>query len=377
MRFLTLVIKNLTRRRARSLLTLSGMAVAVAAVVALVGIADGFRGSFRELYTAHGVDIVVVRSRAADRMAGSLDASLGTRIADVSGVRSVESTLFDVVSFEDLGLYGIVVQGLDPAGSMIRDHELLAGRELRSGDSRAVLLGRLLAEHLGKQVGDELEIYEEIPFEVVGIYERFNVLENGAMIVPLAELQELLGQPDQVTMFYAQVNDASDGELVESVVHGIEDTAAGLNAMDVEQYIDTDPKIQAASAMAWSTSAIALLIGAIGMLNTMLVSVFERTGEIGVLRAIGWRRGRVVRMVLVESCLLCIVGALIGTIMAFALTQLLSRLPTSSVIVSGQIAPLVIVQGAGIALSIGLLGAAYPAFRAATLLPTEAIRHQG
>lgn len=376
-RFITLIFKNVTRRRVRSGLTITGMAIAVAAVVALVGVADGFKRSFLELYQGHGVDIVVVRARVADRMTSVLDASMADQIAQIDGVKSVEPTLLDAVSFEDVGLYGVVVQGLRPGTDLTSDHKLVDGRNLKPGDKRVVMLGRILADSLGKQVGDEVEVYEEEYFEVVGIYDRFNIFENGAMLMPIEELQYLLGQEGHVTAFNVMVADGADSELVRRTVQEIDDRCVGASAMASEDYVGTDAKIQGATAMAWTTSSIALIIGAIGMLNTMLVSVFERTAEIGVLRAIGWRKTRIVQMVMLESCLLCLVGAVLGTVLALLLTDFLSRLPVSSAIVSGSVAPMVIVQGIVIAFSIGLLGAIYPAYRAATLLPTEAIRHNG
>ncbi len=377
MRFFTLIFKNVTRRRVRSGLTITGMAIAVAAVVALVGVADGFKRSFLELYQGHGVDIVVVRSRVADRMTSVLDASMADQIAQIDGVEVVEPTLMDAVSFEEDGLYGVVVQGLRPGTELTSDHKLVDGRNLEAGDTRVVMLGRILADSLNKKVGDEVEIYEEEFFKVVGIYDRFNIFENGAMLMPIADLQQLLGQQGYVTAFNVMVTDGADAELIRSTVNKIDAACVGASAMATEDYVGTDAKIQGATAMAWTTSSIALIIGAIGMLNTMLVSVFERTAEIGVLRAIGWRKWRIVRMVMLESCLLCLIGALVGTVLALLLTNMLSRLPSSSAIVSGDVAPLVIVQGVVIAFSIGLLGATYPAYRAATLLPTEAIRHNG
>jgi putative ABC transport system permease protein len=129
--------------------------------------------------------------------------------------------------------------------------------------------------------------------------------------------------------------------------------------------------------MAWSTSAIALIVGGIGMLNTMIVSVFERTHEIGVLRAIGWRTSRIVRMILLESGLLSVVGAVIGVGLALLFTYFLSRAPATSGLVDARLSPTVILQGFVLALLIGMVGAVYPAFRAARLLPTVALRGEG
>ena len=121
--------------------------------------------------------------------------------------------------------------------------------------------------------------------------------------------------------------------------------------------------------------ALGLLIGVIGMLNTMVMSVVERTQEIGILRAVGWPPGRVVRMILGESLLLGLAAAAVGTAGAVAVSYALTQFPQVNGFVEGGIAPTVVAEGLGITLAIGLLGGLYPAVRAARLLPTEAIRH--
>jgi putative ABC transport system permease protein len=121
---------------------------------------------------------------------------------------------------------------------------------------------------------------------------------------------------------------------------------------------------------------VALVIGAVGILNTMIMSVYERTKEIGILRAIGWRRRQVVRMILVESLLLSIAGGVLGTLIAVVLTRIVSAMPAVGGMLEAYLPPWVILLGLGIALVVGLLGAAYPAYRGAQLLPTEALRHE-
>jgi putative ABC transport system permease protein len=236
------------------------------------------------------------------------------------------------------------------------------------------VLGRILAAKLGKNVGDSIEIYEGERFRIVGIYDGGNIFDNGAMIVPLGELQRMLDQPGQVTAFNVSIDHATDAATVAEVVAAINAVDTGLSAMATENYVATDTKIQIANAMAWSVSAIALVIGAIGMLNTMIISVFERTNEIGILRAIGWRRSRIVRMVLMESSLLSLAGGVIGTLLALAMTGVLSCAPSTAGLVKGTVAAPVMVQGIVIAILIGILGATYPAYRAARLTPSVALR---
>lgn len=377
MRFLTFVYRNIARRPIRSALTVSGMAIAVAAVVALVGIAEGFRRSFLELYQGQGIDIIVVRARTTDRMTSELDQSLGERIAKIPNLATVEPVLLDSISLEDLGVYGVVLQGLQSAAANSPEQNMIAGRVFQPGESRVVMLGQILARNLDKQVGDTIEIYEGEKFQVVGIYDRHNIFENGAVIIPLADLQSLLGQTGRVTAFNLTVQKPTSVAEIRDAVRQIEALGLGVSALPTEEYVATESKIRIASAMAWSTSAIALIVGGIGMLNTMIVSVFERTHEIGVLRAIGWRTSRIVRMILLESGVLSVVGAVIGVGLALLFTYALSRAPATSGLVDARLSPTVMLQGFVLALLIGMVGAVYPACRAARLLPTVALRGEG
>ena len=102
-----------------------------------------------------------------------------------------------------------------------------------------------------------------------------------------------------------------------------------LNPLTTSEFVQTDTRMQIAAAMAWMTSMIALVIGAIGILNTMMTSVLERTEEIGILRAIGWPRRRVVKMILLESCSLALFACIIGCILAVLLTWALSQSATA------------------------------------------------
>ena len=156
-------------------------------------------------------------------------------------------------------------------------------------------------------------------FTIVGEFESFNVYENNSIILLLGDLQQLVGLPGKVAGFQIIAADSGDKEdEVKRICAKIKELRddkgqlLGLEARPTREYVESVPQIQMAKAMAWITSAIALVIGTVGMLNTMIMSVFERTREIGILRAIGWRKWRVMLMILGESMVLCIVGALLG-----------------------------------------------------------------
>jgi putative ABC transport system permease protein len=382
MRFYQFILKNVFQRKSRSALTMIGVAIAVTAVVALVGIADGFQRSFRELYEKRGVDLLVVRAGTSERLSSSIPQRVGEQIKAIDGVRAVSPGLMDMASFEEANLTSVPLQGWQPDSFLFDGLKMVGGRKLEERDERGVMLGIVTAKNLGKKTGDTLKIASR-DFDIIGIYESFNVFENGSVVMLLHTLQTIMDRPDQVTGFQIVLdNVANKRSLIERVrgeINALRSPSGqpwGIEALPTADYVKSTSQIRMAQAMAWTTSAIALVIGAVGVLNTMIMSVFERTREIGILRAIGWRKSRVVRLILYESLLFSVAGAVVGIVAAVALTHALTWLPLLSGFIKGDVAPAVMIQGFFIALAVGLLGGAYPAYRGAHLLPTEALRHE-
>ena len=123
--------------------------------------------------------------------------------------------------------------------------------------------------------------------------------------------------------------------------------------------------------MAWATSAIVLILSLLAMLNTMLMSVMERRSELGVLRAVGWTRGRVTRMIVAESLAISFFAGMAGLFGAWVLCRILSQSPGTSLIIAGQLSFSAVVLGCGAAVLASIVGSLYPAFRAASVLPIE------
>ena len=377
MRFCTLVLKNVVRRRVRSGLTVIGMAVAVGAVVALVGISDGFERSFLAVYQKQKVDLVVQQRGVKQRLTSVFDARLGDRIAKIPGVKQVTSGLVDFTSMDELGPVGVLVEGWEPNSPLMLALNILpGGRRLTHADQKGVLLGERLATGLGRRVGDKLSLFDDETYTVVGIFKSSTVYENGSMVVLLSELQRYMGHEGQVNGLAVVIDNPNNEQEIDRIRQAIEALGKNLEATPTAEFVNSTNEIRFIHAMAWVTSAVALLIGTVGMLNTMVMSVFERTREIGVLRAIGWGRWRVVRMILMESVVLSLTGGVVGTLAAIAITRVLANHRAAAGMIDPDIALWVIAEGFVIALCMGLLGAAYPAYRGAQLLPTEALRHE-
>ena len=198
-----------------------------------------------------------------------------------------------------------------------------------------MLLGERLATSLDKKVGDTITLFDTQKYTVAGVFRSPTIYENGSMVVLLGDLQRFMDHPRQVSGF-AIVTDHPDNRAeIDRIRRAIAALGPNVEATPTAEFVNSTPEIRFVRAMAWVTSAIGLIIGAVGMLNTMIMSVFERTKEIGILRAIGWRRWRVVRMILMESVLLSLAGGAVGTVGAIVLTPVLAAQPA----VAGMVSP--------------------------------------
>ena len=384
MRFTSLIWKNIARRPLRTGLTLFALASAIAAVVTLLGIANSFQRSFADVYRSHAIDVVVSRQGAADRLSSSIDEALAAKLDQVDGVRRSAPVLLETLSLEDEGVYGIPAMGMRDDSWLMDDFQWRENRAIEDRFeaepefpiSNKIYLGANLAARLGLQPGNQVSLFDET-YVVEDIFTSRSTWENGSMIVPLGLLQELTGREGQVTYVNVVIDDAYGKTRVDEVIAGIRAVDAKLLPLATEEFVTTDTRMQIASAMAWMTSMVAILIGAIGTLNTMMTSVVERTGEIGILRAIGWSRGRVIRMVLGESCLLAVLASGLGVAFAMGLTWLLGQSPAVRGILETSLGPAAIVKGMVVGLAIGLLGAILPAWRAARMTPMAALNQAG
>ncbi len=375
MRFATLVARNVTRRPFRSILTLLALAMAITAVVSLLGITAGFTRSFSDVYAAHSVDLVVSRQGTADRLSSSIDEDFQIKIAAVEGVELAAGVLLETLSIEDAQVYGVPSMGIQPGSWLLEDYHLKSGERLRLDVVRELWLGIHLAERLKVRTGDRIKLFDE-PYRVAGVFESLSTWENGSMILPLAELQRLTDRTGQVTYINVVLRKGVSGPQAELTIDQIQRLDPRLLALATEEFVKTDTRMKLAGAMAWMTSVIALAMGAMGTLNTMMTSVLERTREIGILRAIGWPKRLIVQMILLESVGLACVACVIGCATALLFTWLLSQSPAAKGILHPIIDWSILAKGACLSLGIGILGALIPAWRATRMMPTEAFREQ-
>ena len=374
MQFLIVLMKNLLRRKIRSFLTIVGIGVGVGAVVALVTIAQGFVAMWEEGTEQMGVDLIVLQSsEASSAFFSSIDQSLQSKLISIPGIEIARGVLMDVVTIDDrpwVPVYGMEMQAFDDV--FIRgNYTLIEGRKLQAGE-KELLMGKVIAQNLNRKVGDEIDIEADI-FKVVGIFDSGTFYQDGVVILELTQLQELMSREDHVTAFEVRLEDPSSAS---SMKETIKTTIPSLTALESREAGERDYGIRLARAMSWGVSLIALLVGVIGTMNTMFMSVFERNREIGILRGLGWRSRRVLRMILGESLVLSFLGGIFGCIFGFLAVKAVTLVPDIQAFIYGKYRVEIFLQGMAIALSLGMVGGFYPAYRASKLSPLEAIRYE-
>jgi putative ABC transport system permease protein len=357
----------------RTCLTLCGIGMGIGAFVALVGFSRSFEHEWLKLYESSGTGLAVVQKTFMNTTVNENDGAKLAGLPEVAAVSPMILNMMDVTPEVNALVYGWRADSFEFAPLTI-----VQGRRFRD-DQQEVMLGQLLADSLGKKAGDTMDI-QGMPFTVAGVYHGGSALEAGALIMPIGPLQKLASLEGKVTAFHVRLRPAAPGETADDRLHkgeaAIEAALPGLRAVPAAERASNNQLVVLAHAVAWGTSIIALLMGALGIANTMAMSVFERTGELGVLRALGWRGRRVMSLVLIEAAALGVGGGLLGIIGGWALLRLLASLPKTASIVSSSLPLSTLADALVVAVLVGLMAGILPAWRAARLSPVEAMRHE-
>jgi putative ABC transport system permease protein len=232
---------------------------------------------------------------------------------------------------------------------------------------------------MNKKPGDTVTILGET-FTVTGIFHGGTALEAGAVIMPLAQMQLIASREGKVTAFHVRLLPMPAGESYDEYVKRaqkeIDALEPGVRAEAAAERAGNNQIVALAHSVAWGTSSIALLIGIVGIANTMAMSVFERTREIGILRALGWKGRHVILLILTEATGLGFAGGLLGIVVGWGALRILSVMPQTASVVSTSVSPIHLVESLLIAVGSGLVAGAYPAWRGARLSPVEALRYE-
>jgi ABC-type antimicrobial peptide transport system permease subunit len=334
----------------------------------LASITNGFAALFTQMGAAGQIDLLAEQAKASDTSLSVIDERVADRIELRPDVRSVSKLVLGVSSAP--GLPYFIVWGLDANEEYIRHYRIREGRGLERGHE--VILGRFAANSLKKGVDDKIALGGS-SFTIVGIFESGITYEDAGGVIALKEAQELFHKPRQASFLGIAV---SDPARAAETARALEREYPELMVATVSTFTERLNDMAVTYAIVNALIVLTVVVGGIVMMNAMLMNVFERTQEIGVLRALGWRRRRIVRMVIVESLATSLLSGLAGIVFGVALSVSFTMIPDYGAFLTPAYTPEMFAQVLLLALLLGVIGGAYPAWRAANLRPIEALRYE-
>jgi putative ABC transport system permease protein len=416
---LKLALNILIHAKLRSWLTIIGIVIGVAAVVGIVSIGEGAQASVQASLGGLGADLISVSpgfSRARGGFGGgdhpgeggggtssTTTKNLTTRdvqiIKTIEGVKFVNGIVSGRVDVSYLAeTASLSVQGVDPfAWVNIQTSELASGRLLNPSDKYVIVIGNRIATNTFKQplALNRMIMIEGKPFKIVGILKAAGEGMGGGdntIAMPIEAAREILGKPtNAIDSISIKVSDIS---LVEQVtnettrrlqmsrhVSGRTQDFSVTSAQAMQARITST--LQTFTIFLAAIAAVSLLVGAVGIANTMFTSVLEKTREIGIMKAIGAKNSDILIIFIINSGLVGLVGGIIGVIfgavISYILPNLLSRATTGGGFLRGGLTSALpvslLVEALTLSVLIGIVAGAIPAYRASKLKPVDALRY--
>jgi putative ABC transport system permease protein len=402
MDYLRLAIKNLLRRKVRSLLTLLGIGVAIAVLYSLLEFQRGYEKGLQDQINQLGAHIMVVPKGCPYEAATIvlhggkwpryMEESYFDQIKAVAGVSEAAPILMDAMinpATQDNRIF----LGITEEYGKLRPKWKMAGTGFSGPHAREVILGVSVAEKLGLNAGDTYQLRQDAAgreagkddadMKVVGVLERTGSQDDGFVFMPLHALQDLFKLPGKIVVVLVRSRKI-DSASMDRLTQDLRALGGNMNIFPLSELLNNATQLmQVTRVFVLAIVFVAIAIGAVGVLNTILMAVFERTKEIGMMKAVGASSRDIFALIWTETVLICSVGGLVGVGIAVvsargiewflrkALASQFSELPDTTLIgISGS----AIISCLALAVGLGVLAGFYPAWRASSVKPIEAIR---
>jgi putative ABC transport system permease protein len=366
---LDLAFRNLRRRPVRSALTILGVGFAVGSFITLYGLSGSVDDNARQSVDERNAHLALSRRGAAEIFGSTLAESIGAQLANVPGVTAVTGELI-VLAATDRGAHVLAV-GWPDDSFFWPSVPLREGRLPAPGERKVVVIGPDIAQALNKRLGDTISLMD-VDFRIVGVSRYASLINRNAVLTPLADLQELTFRPGLVTFLYARVASPENPAAVERISRAFEARAA-VTVATSETMLANDRLVGMTRAIAKAMAWIALFMGVLMVLNTLLMAVLERTREIGILSAIGWSPPLIMGALVVEGMVLSMIGSAVGIALGTIGSQLLGAIPAIGRYIEVTPTTGLIAATAVAAVGLGIVGSLYPAWVATRLDPAAAL----
>jgi putative ABC transport system permease protein len=397
-----IALRALARNKLRAFLTMLGIIIGVGAVIAMVAIGEGAKATIRAQIASLGTNVLIVLPGTSTQ--GGVRAGFGSNTTLVDADAKAMVRELPAVAYASPVLrrqeqlvagnlnWGTLTQGVAPEFQQIREWQIDAGRFLHDGDmqsaAKVAVLGQTVVRNLfgNDDPIDAVVRIRKIPFRVVGVLAPKGQTGQGqdqddTVLIPYTTMQKRLMR---ITYVQSIVVSAIDAERVQQAQEQItallrqrhrigpdrEDDFSIRNLSDIAEAATTSARVMA--VLLGSVASISLLVGGIGIMNIMLVSVTERTREIGIRMAVGARGKDIMLQFLVEAVVMAATGGCIGIVLGIGSSEVLNRWAQWPV----HISPAIVAVSFFFSAAVGVFFGLYPARKAANLDPIEALRYE-
>lgn len=376
MNYFKLIMKNPFRNKTRSFLAIVGIAIGIATIVALGLITASLEDSTETTLKDGSAEITVTKiGSSMGSSSGNLNESYVDKLSEIDGVEKtaglLDTTIIDTTSDRESSRYGYSLYGAK------RDDLDIVGINNVNGslfdeEKDELIVGKNLADEENYTIGDTIDVYGN-EFKITGIYETGSIFYDTAMYTSLERLQNLTDNEGEISSISVKIKkDANLTTVNDNIKDKYNDTLNTITTEEMSQTIDdTLGMINSATT---AIEALAIIIGGLGVINTMMMTVFERTREIGVLKSVGWTKKRILTMIMGESIVLTLLSGIIGSVLGVIGVVLLLKVNGGDMTLVFNIN--IFIKAFAVALTVGILGGLYPAIKASRLSPTEALRYE-
>ncbi|MDD2531259.1 MAG: ABC transporter permease [Candidatus ainarchaeum sp.] len=388
-------LKSLTRQQIRSFLTLAGVVIGIAAIVCLLSIGQGLTNSVNEQFEQLGTNIVYMLGM--NPLSGTSN-TIDFSDSDISWVEGVSGVDYVLPLYSGVGTMqansvrkNVMILSMDlDKSSLFEEYgyfDVEEGRRIEEGDTQGILITKQLAEDgFDKPLNaKKLVTINDLPYKIIGIQKPLKVVVgdyNPENLILMSESAFKKFSPNSTPTYLMIVTFSREdnSKIADELTKHFEDKYGqrSIYVYTSDQLLDQINSIYAIiTFFLIGVSAIAMIVGGVGIMNAMITSVMEKTKEIGIMKALGASNYTILMIFIIEAALIGLIGGAMGTILGYGLSQIISFFVSESgMILQGVISLEITLIGLGFSTIVGVISGYLPALRAANLDPIEALRYE-